>query len=699
MIRNHRIRRALLAALAALGLASAANAAAGAAPRDPEVLADRAALRAFAATEAARAPAKRYSRADFLSRPMLRGARISPDGTQVVALIDDGRVRSLQVATRAQPQGRVLLARTSAQDFGFSHDGRWLFLAEPTRVLAVAMDGKGGSTGVATLGGSTHRVFAGVDPWLPAAVLLLETPPVNASTPRVFRLWRARAGGKLELLHEGKRQIVDFAFAPDGRLSHLKLAVNESHAVLRREQGGGWRSLALCRRMTVCDFVGTADAGRQLLMRSNLDDDLLVLLRVDAHGRRTLVHRDPFGVAELDDLVLDPRDNAPMIAAYRSTVARNHGLDARTARLVAALGRRFPGRNLALDPGRAAWLVRERGGDLRGERLHLFDPANPQGAGVEVFARVGYQDRGRAVARLPEGTLARQRAVRWTASDGLPVHGFLVLPPGVDAARAPLVVSVHGGPFSHVRPEYSTQAQFLANRGYVVFVPNFRSSTGHGRRHVLAARGDFTGDGPVQRDIVEGTRWLLANGIGDRERVGIIGASFGGYSTLLGVSYQPELFRVGIASVPPSDFGFVIREYLGANLPMQPGIPIKASMRALGVDPDDPALLARLAAGSPQAAAARMTRPLLLLAGGEDDRVPIRGVTHYAATLKRLGKDVSLLVDAEAGHGVADPRTREAYFYLEELLLQRALHGPAPEPPGKVLAAHLERTLRLQTGE
>lgn len=695
MIRNDSIRHALLAALAALGLASTATAGGAAPARDPGLLADAAALRAFAAAERARPPAPRYSRADFLSRPMLRGARISPDGTQVAALVDDGRALSLRVATRAQPQGRILLARTSAQDFGYSHDGRWLFLAEPTRVLAVAMAGTGGSTGVAALGGSTHREFAGVDPWLPAAVLLLETPPVNASTPRLFRLWRARPGGKLELLHQGRQQIVDFAFAPDARLSHLKLAVNESYAVLRREQGGGWKSLALCRRMRICSLVGTANAGRDLLMRSNLDDDLLALLRVDADGKRTPLHRDPYGVAELDQLVFDARNNAPMIAAYRSTVARNHGLDARSAPLVAAIERRFPGRNLALDPGRAAWLVRERGGEVRGERLYLLDPSNAKDAGVELFTGVGYQDRGRVVARLPEATLARQRALRWIASDGLPVHGFLLLPPGVDAARAPLVVSVHGGPFNHVRPEFSTQAQFLANRGYVVFMPNFRSSTGYGRRHVLAARGDFTGDGPVQRDIVEGTRWLLANGIGDRGRVGIVGASFGGYSTLLGVSYQPELFRVGVASVPPSDFGFVMREYLGANLPMQPGIPIKASMRALGVDPDDTALQARLSAGSPQAAAARMSRPLLVLAGGEDDRVPIRGVTHYAATLKQLGKDVSLLVDASAGHGVADPRTREAYFYLEELLLHRALGGPAPAPPSKALAAHLARTLRV----
>jgi dipeptidyl aminopeptidase/acylaminoacyl peptidase len=278
----------------------------------------------------------------------------------------------------------------------------------------------------------------------------------------------------------------------------------------------------------------------------------------------------------------------------------------------------------------------------------------------------------------------------------LRVHGFLWLPPGVDAARAPLVVNVHGGPFNQVKPEFSVGSQFLANRGYIVFAPNFRASTGYGRKLVLASQGDFGGDGAVQRDIVEGTRWLLANGIGDPERVGIVGASYGGYATLLGLSFQPELFKVGVASVPPSDFSFILREYLGAKKEFTPGVPMADTMRHLGIDPADRALMAKLHAQSPVVNVARMRRPLLLLAGGEDDRVPIRGVTDYAARLKLLGRDVSLFVDADAGHNIGDPRTREAYYYLEETLLHRHLGGAAPEPASAELRAHLKRNLRLR---
>ena len=130
------------------------------------------------------------------------------------------------------------------------------------------------------------------------------------------------------------------------------------------------------------------------------------------------------------------------------------------------------------------------------------------------------------------------------------LHGFLVLPPGVDPARAPLLTRVHGGPFNHDGPVFDADAQLLANRGFLVFEPNFRGSTGHGMAYKTAPRGDF-GNGRVQRDIVEGTRHLLALGIGDPDRVGLMGASFGGYSTLLGLTFQPELFKVGIAVVPP----------------------------------------------------------------------------------------------------------------------------------------------------
>lgn len=700
MTRLFAIRRAiLLAALAPFVLLAGESARASrlSPPGADSPIDSAAGLRAFATQERSRPAAPRLPRADFLAQAMLRAARLSPDGGQVAALVDQSRTRSAWIASAAQPQGRRLLARTTADEIAWSRDGRWLFLVSPTQVYAQAMAGQRGSGAVAAVGGRGHREFAGVDPWLPAAVLLLERPPKASPLPKRWRLWRAQPGGQPRLLHESAREIVDFAFGRDGRPSHLSLAVGDGHVVLRRLEAGGWKALARCRLVQRCSFAGTADDGRALLLVSNHGADRLRLLQMDADGVRRTLHEDPRGEADLDELVLDPGDNRPRIVAYRSTVARNHGLDADARAAIARIDARFPNRNLRIEPGRgkdARWLVHERAPTLRGERLQLVDPRT--GGAIELLPQLAFEHDGKPMPRPPESAMARQVAVSWTASDGMRLHGFLMLPPGVDPARAPLLVSVHGGPFNHLHPEWSTQAQFLANRGYIVFGPNFRSSTGFGRRYLFAGKGEFGGKGRVQQDIVEGTRWLLRHGIGDAGRVGMVGASYGGYATLLALSFSPELYKVGTASVPPSDFGRVVREYAGSAEEMVPGVPIAVSMRDLGVDPADAALHERLRAQSPIAHAAAMRRPLLVFAGGEDDRVPIRGVTHYAALLQSLGKDVTLFVDADAGHGLAsDARTREAWFYLQETLLQRVLGGARPEPPGATLRAHLKRNLRL----
>jgi dienelactone hydrolase len=672
------------------------TAAAGACAAEPLEARTGADLRALAAVEQARPRAERIDRVAFLSMGMLREARLSPDGASVAALVENGRDRSLWLADAAHPKGRRLLGRSTAQDLHFSNDGRWLFLVSPTQVYALAMAGQRGSGALAKVGDRSNRAFAGVDPWRPGAVLLLESPPRLSPLPKRWRLWRAEVGGRTTLVYQSRRNIVDFAFSPDGELSHLKLTVGDTRVILRQVAKDNWRALAMCPGTRQCDFVGTANGGRDLLLKSNLGGDLMGLERLTTDGKREVLHADPRGESDLTEVVLDPADNQPLLATYRSITASNYGLRADVQAAVDNIARQFPQALLRLEAGRGArtpWLVRERGGSLRGERLHLFDPA--KGRSVEVFADLTFVFKGKALPRPPEEAMARQFPVSWLASDGLRLHGFLLLPPGVDPKRAPLMVDVHGGPFNQVKPEFSARAQFLANRGYIVFSPNFRGSTGYGRRYLLSSAGDFGGDGVVQRDIVEGTRWLLANGIGDAERVGIAGASYGGYATLLGLTFQPELFKVGVASVPPSDFAFVMREYVGARKEFTPGVPMEATMRHLGIDPFNRPLMAKLHAQSPVANVARMRRPLLLLAGGEDDRIPIRGVTDYAARLKLLGRDVSLFVDTEGDHSIDDLRTREAYYFLEETLLHRHLGGIAPEPASAELREHLKRNLRL----
>ncbi|MEJ7745733.1 MAG: prolyl oligopeptidase family serine peptidase [Luteimonas sp.] len=664
---------------------------------------DATALRAAVAAERARPRAPQFDRTAFLSRPTLRDIALSPDGRNVAWLREQGKNRSVWLLPTAGGAPKRVLGNTEAEQLAWSRDGRWLLLQTPRQIFALAAAaGQAGSSVIVMLGGRgqsefsrTRREFVAVDPSLPAAIIILERPPVVSRAAKRWRLYRVDMHGKQTLLREDAKEMVDFAFDPRGRLAFLLRAEGEGHVIHRVDRTGRLCQVARSVRMQRIFFAATANDGRDLILRTNVGGNFTRLVRLDANGTLHTLHVDPRSEADLDGVVLDPVTREPLIASYHSTIAASYGLTPDAKRHVDAVNRRFPQRNLRLEVGhgeRAQWLVHERSGSLKGEQLHLYDPHT--GGFRKILDDAGFERGGKPVARLPEAAMARKIAFAYRASDGMRLHGFLLLPPGIDPSKAPLVASVHGGPFNLVRPEFSNDGQFLANRGYIVFQPNFRGSTGHGRDYLFAAQGDF-GNGRVQQDIVEGVRYLLAQGIGDAQRVGITGTSFGGYSTLLGVTFQPELFKVGVAAVPPADFGWTLREYLGAGQEIVPGIPMATSMRHLSLDPADGALAKRLADQSPIANAARLRRPLLMLAGGEDERVPIRGVTHYAAKLKSLGKDVSLFVDAEAGHSVDDTRTREAYYYLMERLLHGHLGGVAPQPPDRELRTHIRRNLRL----
>ena len=234
--------------------------------------------------------------------------------------------------------------------------------------------------------------------------------------------------------------------------------------------------------------------------------------------------------------------------------------------------------------------------------------------------------------------------------------------------------------------------QFLANRGYAVFEPNFRGSTGYGLAYLRAARGEF-GDGRVHRDLVDGVHHLLELGVGDRHRVAVAGHSFGGFSALGAVIFSPELFRAAVASAPPIDLVRAARDLdedggIG-------GMPVKPLLRDVLVDLDDPAAVAALQRRSPEANLARTARPLLVLAGGRDEKVQLADVEHYVAALDELGKDVSLLVDPRSGHSLERDVQRRALLFLLERFLGHQLGVASPSRPDPLLAAYLQRNLRL----
>ncbi len=639
---------------------------------------DSAALRAAVATQQARAPAPRFERAAFLLRASVTAMTLSPDGQQVAWLQGNDNDRSVWLMPSVGGTARQLSGHTTATALMWTRDSRWLLLETPQQLFALAAAGQTGSGLAATLGGTSERRFVAVHPSLPAAALLLEHQRARGGTAESWRLLRADMHGRSVVLYTDRHKIAQFAFDATGRLAFIERVEGEALVVQRIDAQGHLHPALRCTDLHRCDLLPVTDPQGRLLLETDIDGSLLRLARLDDDGSLHTLASDPRDVADLGGLMLDPVSGQPLVAAYR-----------------------YPQRRLEIQAGHGAgayWLAGENAGSLQEQRWHLYAPATGTIRDVPV-AKPYDRVTGALAAWLPEAAMARKIPLTWRASDGMRLYGFLWLPPGRDPHTLPLVAMPHGGPWNHASADEfgAGYSQFLVNRGYIVFEPNFRGSTGYGRDYMFAPHGDF-GNGRVQQDIVEGVRYLLGQGIGDAERVGIAGASFGGYSTLLGVTFQPQLFKVGVAIVPPPDLAWDLRwvsRSHEATASLSRYIPFKAWLRMLSLNLDDPASLARLHTQSPLSNADKMQRPLLLFASGEDHRVAIRGVTAYAAKLKLLGGDVSLFVDDQAGHQNTAPLAASAYLYLLARMLHAYLGGAAPTPPDARLRKYLHSKMRV----
>lgn len=651
--------------------------------------------------ERQRPHAPRFERAAFLARPSISNVTLSPDGAQVAFIRGVDDKRGLWLAASNDGAQRQVLASTDATNLAWTRDGRWLLVISPRSLFAVAAVGQGGSRKLIDLGGAEERTFMDADPARPAAAIVRERGGEATGQARTWRLVHVGIDGRPDVLTETQDRLSGYALDAEGHLAFVQVMRVDTLVTSRIDKHRGSHDVLRCSQMHRCGLWPLVDGEGRAWIAGDLGASVRRLQRLEHDGRMVDVLVDPRSEGDLEELAAEPSSGLPLLATFGGAEAFSRAIDPGAQKHIDAIQRRYPGRALSLQPGVTRWLVVERGGALQGVRYHLYDPVDGTFSDLLDDAPRGARD-DVATTWLPESAMARQLPFDWMASDGMRLHGFVRVPPGIDPSRVPLVAMVHGGPWGNVAPEqFGTGfAQLLVNRGYAVFEPNFRGSTGFGRDYMLAAEGDF-GNGRVQRDIVEGVHALLAEGVGDERRVGIVGASFGGYSTLLGLTWQPDLFRVGVALVPPADFAWDLT-WIGRTREgnvLSTVLPFERWMSLVALDLDDRIRMDRLHAQSPLANAARMNRPLTIIAGGDDQRVALRGVLGYVANLNLLGKDVTLLVDPAAGHSNDRAVAREASMYLIEDTLHRHLGGEAAPPPGPALHDYLVSNLRVGGGQ
>lgn len=643
----------------------------------------------YVAMERSRPVPPAIARDRFLIEPAITSVQLSPDGQRVAWLRRQGSDTGLWLTATDRVAPRRWLRRVDAERLYWSHDGRWLFLVAPESLRAIPTDGASGAGILASFDRPQDWRVVGPDPWQPAAMLLLETQHrFGVQEPIGTRLWRVTPGGLRTLVAFARRRIVDVAVRPDGHVAFAKLVDGNGHVVTARSNDGRYRIIARCEQLRRCDLLGTEMTGRKLFLRGDLDGDLQGVMEMGGDGSIKRLHTDPAHMADIDTVALAPENGRPLIATYRGPTPSLTGLTPEANATLQQLRRVLPGSEHRVQPSSGrVWLIEERDARLQGARWHLFDSGSGR-------LRALIDDPG-VSPRIAPDDLARVMPVAFRASDGMTIHGLLTLPPGRDASRAPLVVFVHGGPWSSDTTDYSAQTQLLANRGYIVFRPQYRGSTGYGRRYLFAAHGDF-GDGRVQRDIEDGTRWLLARRIGDSRRVAIVGASYGGYAVLQALSVGSRLYRAGVAAVPPPDFGRTIARMVDRGIGGDyQGIDFASRLRALDLDPANPTIVGRLASEAPVRRITGLSAPLTIVAAERDDRIALREVLDYAARARLWGKPVDMIVAKGQPHAPNDILPRRALLFLIEDALARhlGLHGAEPpiRPVRKWMAANLRR--------
>ena len=269
--------------------------------------------------------------------------------------------------------------------------------------------------------------------------------------------------------------------------------------------------------------------------------------------------------------------------------------------------------------------------------------------------------------KLDGAALASMKPVSIAARDGLALPAFLSLPPGAEPKGLPMVLLVHGGPWSADTWGMNGLVQLLANRGYAVLQVNFRGSTGYGKRFLNAGNREW--GKKMHDDLVDAVRWAVAQGTVDPAKVCIMGGSYGGYAALAGAAFTPEVFRCAVDIVGPSNLFTLLR-----SLP-----PYWSALRTMFFarigNPELPADEPLLRSASPLFAADRMRIPLLIGQGANDPRVKQAESEQIVAALEKAGRGVTYVLYPDEGHGFARPENRLDFFARSEAFLAQQLGG------------------------
>jgi dipeptidyl aminopeptidase/acylaminoacyl peptidase len=473
--------------------------------------------------------------------------------------------------------------------------------------------------------------------------------------------------GALTLLHENRERLSGYTLDDDFRLRYASRTTPDGGWELLKF-GGGATPLEVNTQISYEDSDNTSlgaltqDGNTLYLLDSRgRDKSVLKSIAVDTGAEKILAED---GRADIGGALYDPVTQRAQ--AYRVTYLRSewHVIDPAIKGDLEFLtsnvkGEWFP---ISRTKDSRLWIIGRNDAQAPGEYL-LYDRAAKKIS--KLFT---------ARPDLEGKPLVPMHPLEIKSRDGLTLVSYLTLPAGTDGngdgrpeQPVPMVLLVHGGPWGRDGYGYNSMHQWLANRGYAVLSVNFRASTGFGKAFLRA--GDKEWGGKMHDDLIDAVNWAIGERITPKDKVAIMGGSYGGYSTLVGLAFTPDVFACGVDIVGPAN----LQTLLSTIPPYWEAARVKFA-RAIGdLDTEEGRKL--LSERSPLSRAAAIKRPLLIGQGANDPRVKQAESDQIVGAMKEKKIPVTYVVYPDEGHGFARPENSLSFNAISEAFLAHCLGG------------------------
>lgn len=493
---------------------------------------------------------------------------------------------------------------------------------------------------------------------------LEETPDevmigLNKRNPEVFDPYRLNIRtGELTLLAENPGNWQGWMTDHEGKLRAVTAIVDgvNTQILYRDTEEEEFRPVLTTNFKEMVNFMEFTPDNRLVYAATNLNRDKVVLALMDP---RTCEELEVMYENEKYDIssISYSRKRKKLLSVYCTGHKEpvRHFFDAEEEALRKRIKAHFPGYRYGM-------------ADTDKEEEHaLIYVGNDRTRGSYYFYDVATDTATKLADTAPwirEEEMVEMHDVTYTTRDGLHIEAYLSLPHGVTlegAKQLPVVVNPHGGPWARDTWGYSSEVQFLCNRGYAVFQMNFRGSTGYGRQFLEASYKQW--GLKMQDDITDGVNWLISKGIADKKRIAIYGGSYGGYATLAGVAFTPDLYACGVDYVGVSNLFTFMKTIPPYWRPM-----LEMMYEQVGNPEADKE---QLAATSPALHADKIRVPLFVAQGANDPRVNKAESDQMVEALRERGVEVEYMVKDNEGHGFHNQENRFDFYRAMERFLAK----------------------------